>query len=234
MISVLTLTYKRHHLLEEAIESFLRQELPPQCEMVIINDNAEVHYKLDHPNVRIINHKERFSSIGAKLEWGYKQCKYNYIYRLDDDDLLTPWALANTAQDILENPTYDIYRSDGMWLFENNKYVGKSSNVNNGNVYTKIFLDGIKFPLTSFGEDVTITHYSGGRIYQSKLPYTMIYRWGMNTSHISGLGEMSNEDINEKADEILNYTSKGIVKGIVQLEPKFLNDYYTDIKKSPN
>ncbi len=199
--------------------------------MVIINDNAEVDYKLDHPNVRIINHKERFSSISAKIEWGYKQCKYNYIYRLDDDDLLAPWALANTTKDILENPGYDIYRSDGMWFFQNNKYMGESSNVNNGNVYTKIFLDRIEFPATSFGEDATITHYSGGRIYQSKLPYTMIYRWGMNTLHVSGLGEMSSEDINEKADKILNnYTSKGIV----QLEPKFLNDYYTDIKKSPN
>lgn len=195
--------------------------------MVIINDNAEVDYKLDHPNVRIINHKERFSSISAKIEWGYKQCKYNYIYRLDDDDLLAPWALANTTKDILENPGYDIYRSDGMWFFQNNKYMGESSNVNNGNVYTKIFLDRIEFPATSFGEDATITHYSGGRIYQSKLPYTMIYRWGMNTLHVSGLGEMSSEDINEKADKILNnYTSKGIV----QLEPKFLNDYYTHIK----
>ena len=42
MISVLTLTYKRHHLLEEAIQSFLAQENPPECEMVVINDNAEV------------------------------------------------------------------------------------------------------------------------------------------------------------------------------------------------
>ena len=123
MISVLTITYKRHHLLEEAIESFLRQELPPQCEMVIINDNAEVDYKLDHfKNVRIINHKERFSSIGAKLEWGYKQCKYNYIYRLDDDDLLTPWALSSVMADINANPGHDIYRSNGMYFFSNNVF----------------------------------------------------------------------------------------------------------------
>ena len=138
MISVLTITYKRHHLLEEAIESFLRQELPPQCEMVIINDNAEVDYKLDHfKNVRIINHKERFSSIGAKLEWGYKQCKYNYIYRLDDDDLLTPWALSSVMADINANPGHDIYRSNGMYFFSNNVFEKESSNINNGNVYAK-------------------------------------------------------------------------------------------------
>ena len=40
MISVLTLTYKRHHLLEEAIESFLIQNPEVESEMVVINDNV--------------------------------------------------------------------------------------------------------------------------------------------------------------------------------------------------
>ena len=46
MISVLTITYKRHHLLEEAIASFLIQEnkIPKDepTEMVIINDNVDL------------------------------------------------------------------------------------------------------------------------------------------------------------------------------------------------
>ena len=78
MISVLTITYKRHHLLEEAIESFLRQPCT-DCEMVIINDNPEVDYVYEHDRVRIINCKQRFPSIASKLEWGYKQCKHYYI-----------------------------------------------------------------------------------------------------------------------------------------------------------
>lgn len=231
MISVLTITYKRHHLLEEAIESFLRQELPPQCEMVIINDNAEVDYKLDHfKNVRIINHKERFSSIGAKLEWGYKQCKYNYIYRLDDDDLLTPWALSSVMADINANPGHDIYRSNGMYFFSNNVFEKESSNINNGNVYAKSYLDRIKFPDKSGDEDADITFSHGGTVYESKLlKHTMIYRWGMNTLHISGMGTFNSEAIFNQADKVLDNR-----KGVVQIEPKFLNDYYTDIKKSPN
>ena len=120
MISVLTLTYKRPHFLEEAIESFLAQELPPESEMVVINDNAEVDYVFDHPRVRIINHKERFPSISAKIKWGYQQCKYDHIYRLDDDDLLAPWGLKNASIDIETNPGYDVYRSEGMYFFVNN------------------------------------------------------------------------------------------------------------------
>ena len=226
MISVLTLTYKRHHLLEEAIQSFLLQENAPEgCEIVVINDNPDVDYLLNHPRVRIINHKERFANISDKIEWGYKQCKNDYIYRLDDDDLLAPWALAHTAQDISNNPGYDIYTSTGMWFFQNNKYMGQSGNINNGNVYTKSFLDRIEFPSTSVGEDNIITYHSGGKIYKSKLAHTMIYRWGMNTLHVSGMGQVSDQAINDQADKVLNS-----VKGKINLAPKFLNDYWSHLE----
>jgi glycosyltransferase involved in cell wall biosynthesis len=225
MISVLTITYKRHHLLEEAIESFLKQEFPPECEMVIINDNPEVDYVYDHPRVFIINHKERFSSIATKLEWGYKQCKYNHIYRLDDDDLLTPWALKNASIDIETNPGFDIYRSEGMYFFMHNKFDKESSNINNGNIYTKTYLDRITWPNKSGDEDADITFGHKAKIYESELKHTMIYRWGMNTLHISGMGKQTNEVILAQADKVLDNT-----KGIIQLNPKFINDYYCQLK----
>ena len=225
MISVLTITYKRHHLLEEAIESFLKQLPLSECEMVIINDNPDVDYIYEHPKVKIINHKERFPSIAAKLEWGYKQCKYDYIYRLDDDDLLTPWALNNVKIDILTNPGYEIYRSEGMYFFVNNVFKEESSNINNGNVYTKAYLNRIKFPDKSGDEDADITFAHKAKIYESKLKYTMIYRWGMGTLHISGMGIQPNQVILDQADKVLDDR-----KGIVQLNPHFDNDYYSQIK----
>jgi glycosyltransferase involved in cell wall biosynthesis len=227
MISVLTITYKRHHLLEEAIQSFLAQELPPESEIVIINDNVDVDYVYDHPNVRIINHKERFPSIASKLEWGYKQCKYDYIYRLDDDDLLTPWALRNAQIDIETNPGFEIYRSEGMYFFVDNKFDKQSSNINNGNIYTKEYLDRIKFPDKSGDEDADITFAHKAKIYESKLKHTMIYRWGMNTLHISGMGQQPNQVILDQADKVLDNTT-----GVIQLEPKFLNDYYEQIDRN--
>jgi glycosyltransferase involved in cell wall biosynthesis len=227
MISVLTITYKRHHLLEEAIQSFLAQEFPPECEMVIINDNVEVDYIYNHPKVRIINHKERFPSIAAKLEWGYKQCKYNYIYRLDDDDLLAPWALKNAIVDIQTNPGFDIYRSEGMYFFVNNKFEKESSNINNGNIYTKAYLDRIKWPDKSGDEDADITFHHGGTIYESKLKHTMLYRWGMDTLHISGMGKQTNQKILAEADRVLDNT-----KGDIILHPHFKNNYYEQINRN--
>ena len=227
MISVLTITYKRHHLLEEAIQSFLLQNFPVECEMVIINDNSEVDYVFDHPNIRIINYKNRFPSIAAKLEWGYKQCKYDYIYRLDDDDLLAPWAIENVLSDIIAHPGYDIYRSSGMYFFINNVYDRINSNINNGNVYTKNYLDRIKFPDKSGNEDVDITFGNNAKIYESKLKNTMLYRWGMETLHISGMGEQPNDVILAQADKVLDNDTKGTIT----LVPTFRNDYYEQINR---
>lgn len=226
MISVLTLTYKRHHILEEAINSFISQEGDTEAEMVVINDNAEVDYVYDHPKVKIINHKQRFPSISAKIEWGYQQCKHDYIYRLDDDDLLTPWALKNAKTDIENNPGYDIYRSKGMYFFSNNKYLGPSSNINNGNIYTRDYLDRIEFPGTSIGEDAEITFHQNGKVYESKLNHTMIYRWGMNTLHVSGMGQVSPETINAQADKVLDNTT-----GTIHLKPHFKTTYWEDIEE---
>ena len=221
MISVLTITYKRPHLLEEAIESFLRQGGIASAEMVIVNDNPNVTYVYDHPHIKIFNVKERFPSIAAKLEWGSKQCTHNFIYRLDDDDLLAPQALHNAAVTIIESALdYEIYRSKDHFFFVNNKFEKKSGNINNGNIYTKKYLDRIKWPDLSGNEDDDITFKHNATICE-KVPTSMIYRWGMGTLHISGMGIQPNKVVLDKADEVL-----GEPEGVIQLNPHFDNDYY--------
>ena len=58
-LTVLTLTYNRYNILQEAIQSFVSQGAD-DCEMLIINDQDKVDYTCDIPNVRIINCKTRF------------------------------------------------------------------------------------------------------------------------------------------------------------------------------
>jgi glycosyltransferase involved in cell wall biosynthesis len=221
MISVLTITYKRHHLLEEAIQSFLLQDKMSLCEMVIVNDNPEVDYVYDHPNIKIFNLKKRFSSIASKLKWGFEQCNTNFIYRLDDDDLLAPGALFNLMKTIIEQPIdYDIYRSADHFFFVNNKFEKRSSNINNGNLYTKKYLNRIVWLDKSGDEDAYITFGQKANICED-VPTSMLYRWGMATLHISGMGIQPNEVILAKADEMLDDT-----KGVIHLNPHFDNDYY--------
>lgn len=234
MISVLTLTYQRQHLLEEAIESYLRQDYKGESEMVIINDNPKVEYVFEHPKVLIINLKERFPSLGHKLNFGFSQCKYEHIYRLDDDDLLAPWALKNTWEDITLHPDYEIYRSNGLYLFEHNKFIAMKGNVNNGNVYTKKYLSRIEIPLNSIGEDYIMTFGFNAKIYESlREQKTMLYRWGMNTYHVSGMGNMSIDAKNKLTDHIVEDIAKGsnakVEEGLIVLQPHFDEEYYQQI-----
>lgn len=234
MISVLTLTYQRHHLLEEAIESFLRQDFTGESEMLIVNDSPKVEYVFEHPKIRIINLKKRFSSIGLKLKYGFSQCKYNYIYRLDDDDLLTPWALKNTWEDIVSYPGFEIYRSNGHYYFEHNKFKKIYNSINNGNVYTKQYLSRIEIPDISYGEDNVTIFQNNARIYESSREQkTMIYRWGMNTFHISGMGDIGNSAMMEWTDRIVGTEAReksiGQEEGALALRPHFQEEYYRQI-----
>jgi glycosyltransferase involved in cell wall biosynthesis len=223
MISVLTLTYGRQTLLEECINSFLLQNYT-KGEMVVVNDDPNVKYQFNHPNVRIINLNKRFYTVIEKLKYGFGECKFEYVYRLDDDDLLAPNALTSVETQILSNPNYEIYRSSNHYVFEHNKYMGTHGNVNNGNVYTKNYLNRIQFPDKSFGEDSVITFNFNGKIHESKNKPTMIYRWGMSTYHVSGMGDIPQDNINKWVD---NLSDKK--RGTIDLYPKFNDNYYEQI-----
>jgi len=192
--------------------------------MVVINDSPDVKYIYDHPNVKIINTEFRFPSISKKLEWGYKQCQNNYIYRLDDDDLLGPNSLGIVKNGVNIDADYDIYRSDSHYFFVNNKFEKLSDNINNGNVYSKKYLDGIKFPDKSGDEDVDITFHHNAKIFTLKFP-TMIYRWGMNTYHISGWGKQSSDTILNNTDKLIRTKERGEII----LNPHFKEDYYKQL-----
>lgn len=223
MISVVTLTYKRKHILEEAIQSYLNQDYEGESEMLVINDSPDVQYVFDHPKVRIINSPTRFSSIGKKLQYGFQQAKGDYLYRLDDDDLLSPWALSIVNEYITENPGKDIYRCAHHYFFSNNEFASISSSINNGNCYSKDFINKIEFPETSGNEDNTITFWRDANIYNGdKGRYSMLYRWGMYTYHISGMGNY------EDNDYVLSRTDQLCEKeeGVIELNPHFKNDYY--------
>lgn len=225
MISVVTITYQRHHLLEEALESFLRQDYKGPSEMIIVNDSKDVEYTFDHPNVRIFNLKDRYESITMKLKWGCEQALGEHIYRLDDDDLLAPWALSSVANDIETHPGYDVYRSSNQYFFVDNKFQKITSNVNNGNVYSKNYLNRINWPNRESGEDANITFGHKGKIYLSTKAPTMLYRWGMNTHHVSGKGKQSNAEVIKNRDSFIKHRETGIIP----LQPKFIKDYYSQL-----
>lgn len=226
-LSILTLTYQRHSLLEEAIQSYLLQlnEYNQETEMVVINDSVDVKYYFNHPNVRIINCEKRFSSVGKKLEWGFKQCKGDWIYRLDDDDLLSPYALELAFQYISKYIDKDIVRDDKHYFFTNNIYEGISGAINTGNCYNKKYIQKVgSFIDESIGEDDWLTFKNKANVHtEISDKCTMIYRWGMGTYHISGMGKLSNDKIYQITDNLNSEI------GQIDLVPHFKEDYWSKI-----
>ena len=225
MITVVTLTYKRHHILEEAIESFLRQGRP-DCNMLVINDAVDVTYKLlyPHPNVTVINVPKRFGSIIEKLRFAFNIAPHDYMYRLDDDDLLTEFALRDSIEAIKNNPGHDVYRSKGHYFFSNNEYGDRGSSINNGNIYTKKYIEGIvDWENKSFGEDNWLTFFHNGSVHEYDA-MSMIYRWGMYTYHISGMGDVDQKEMFERVDKDMKEQGEYI------LVPRFIENYYEQIR----
>ena len=230
-LTVLTLTYNRYNILQEAIQSFVSQGAD-DCEMLIINDQDKVDYTCDIPNVRIINCKTRFPSIFDKLLFGFENAKNEYVYRLDDDDLLAEDTLVRCQAEIYSNPGYDLYRSSTMHFTSSNKYQGESGSVNNGNIFSKKFVAGLdreaaaKKDALSIGEDQYMIYHSKPKTHTFDFP-SMIYRWGMGTYHISGMSLTDPDQVHKRTDASFVKMEEGTIK----LEPQFRDDYYLSVRK---
>lgn len=223
MITVLTITYNRHHLLEEALESYLRQDFE-DSEMLILNDKPDVEYSVDIPNVRIINHPYKFSSIMEKLYFGFQNSKYDYIYRLDDDDLLAPNALKECSEKIKNSDgSYDIFRSRCHYYLHNNNF-SLGGSVNNGNIFRKEYFLNIEHPKISVNEDQHLLYNCSAKLLEYDFP-SMIYRWGFNTYHISGMGIFDLKEIQKIVHNL------GNENGHIKLNPHWNKDYWKQIKE---
>lgn len=225
MISVLTLTYRRPDLLEEAIYSFLVQkDISFPVEMVVVNDDScELMLDKYPNNIRIINYPQRFDYLSYKLKYGFAQCKYPYIYRLDDDDLLVPTALSTVAKEITAHPGYDIYRSKSHHFFTGNNYTGKFRNVNTGNIYSREYIERIEFLPLNVGEDTDITYHQEAKRHEFN-ETTMIYRWGTGHYHISAY-----IDAQDMALESVERAAPSVGEKELVIRPKLRKSYFSEL-----
>ena len=60
-VSCFCCTYGRPDVLEEAIESFLRQDYEGPKELIVLNDFTQQTLHFEHPEVKIINAEQRIT-----------------------------------------------------------------------------------------------------------------------------------------------------------------------------
>ena len=239
ILSIVCITYQRYRLLEECIQSYLEQDYQGPSEMVVVNDSPLVSYSLPSQigntstwagkagwtkQIAIINHPTRFPNIGRKLEYAFNQCQGTHVYRIDDDDLLMPNALTETAKMIEARPYADVVRSSNFHLFGNNKYERLSDGINNGNVFSRSYLQRVVWPDTSADEDLSLVFKDGVNQYTAPNTATMIYRWRGDSTHISN-------HLHLPSEERLNFMPT-TESGHIVLNPHFDHNYYDQIYNS--
>ena len=187
-ISCYVITYNRPSLLEEAIESFHRQDYQGEKELIILNDHPEQYFVYDHPEVKVINCPVRFDSIGAKRNAAVSLCSGDVIFIWDDDDISLPWRISLSLKYKGEGK---YFKNKRAWIWSNGLIKPEPKH----NVYHAMgcwdksyFLEVEGYPLIQSGQDIEIekkfmkTKFRNVKLLPDNEVY-YIYRFG-GTGHI--------------------------------------------------
>ena len=240
-ISAKCITYGRVGVLEEAIYSFLQQDYPGEKELVIVNDYPKQKLIFNHPEIKIINLDETFSTIGDKENFAIEACKGELIAVWDDDDIALPNHLSNVAK-FWKEDTNLLHWQRGVYYNAPN-ITDIVSIGNSGIVYSKKAWEAIgKSPIENAGGDMSLViriHNLGRDQVALAAPpndeVSWFYRWGgIDVYHQSGQGhdvEGKPNVIQRHNAHIENLRIQGkISTGDIQLNPNWKYDYTQMLK----
>src|SRR5580692_3097731 len=94
-ITAVCVTYGRAKHLQESLGDFLAQDYDGPRQLVILNTLPQQRLIGEHPNVKIINCKQRPPSLGAARNTAIEQAEGEIICTWDDDDRYAKNHLAN-------------------------------------------------------------------------------------------------------------------------------------------
>lgn len=184
-VSCICVTFGRTEVLDECVHSFLIQDYPGEKEMIILNDYGNLELKGDFPNVKIINEKTRYPSLGEKRNACIEYCSGELISIWDDDDVFLPNRLTTSVKRIGIKPyivlNKHVYYSDEIRIIP----YGVNAQAM---FYKSLWKEVGGYPPITNGEDIKFENEIRGRgmfnlvdIPYEELEY--IYRWRMTSSY---------------------------------------------------
>jgi glycosyltransferase involved in cell wall biosynthesis len=178
-------------LLEEAIESFLRQDYPDR-ELIVLNDCPGQELVCEAPDVVVINVPRRFRSLGEKCNAAVALASGELIAPWDDDDVSLPWRLSRSL-DLLGGGDY--LNPHGYWFFDGGGLhldhpIGYSHNCS---IFTRRAFDLVGgYSHRSGGQDVDLDTWFASDARIASAPalvgpadWWYVYRWGVSPVHLS-------------------------------------------------
>lgn len=223
MVSGQCITYGRTSLLDEAVESFLRQDYPGKKELVIVNDHV-MKIEFSHPEVRVVNVRTRFPTVGEKRNYCCALCKGSVIFPWDDDDISLSHRISYSLQQ-MRNHMY--YKPDSFWTWGNGVIKPEPSrNVAHAmGCFSHAWFDELGgYPKIQSGQDMALENLFKGpnrvveKIAADKIYY--IYRFaGTHSYHLSCYG------YGKGFDESKKYVDKVKLPATHVISPKWSQDY---------
>ena len=99
-VSCICLTFARPKLLEEAIESFLKQDYEGPHELIVLNDFDKQILECDVDDVWIHNEQPQYGTLGKKRNIACGLARFKYLMQWDDDDISFPNRISQAVEGI--------------------------------------------------------------------------------------------------------------------------------------
>jgi hypothetical protein len=256
LVSMICPTYARppayQHLLEERVESFLRQEDYPNRELVILSDCFEQELRLEEEGkqriipvplgtvreryydngVRIVNWPNgRFPSLGEKYNALVNLAKGVLLMPAEDDDLHLPHAIRQAVTmlgdfEMWKGPQVIYWPSDSPPIFKHSVGVRHHASIFRRSAWEKVG----GYPPVSGAQDAAFDSLlrancrvaPEGDLGPADFQYC--YRWGCQPYHLSG-----------KAPHDAWYAEIGrmpVKAGTFHLRPHWRQDYVRIVQEA--
>jgi hypothetical protein len=236
-VSCMCMTYGRPHLLEEAIESFLRQDYAGAKELIVLNDLPEQELRFEHPQVRIINVRKRFHTIGEKRNSCAALCTNQWLLPWDDDDIYLPWRITYSVE-MLGGERY--FKAAKAFIFDNGAITKISKNIfHSASAWHRSLFDEVQgYPHMGSGQDVALEAKFKRVLGREKLGFDdipidkiyYVYRWlGIGSYHLSALGQTPKEkrkDNESDSDLVTRYVASQLASGSLKSGRIFLTPHW--------
>jgi glycosyltransferase involved in cell wall biosynthesis len=198
LVSCICPTYNRppqyQHLVEEAVESFLRQTYPSK-ELIVLNDCGAQELVCDAPGVRVVNMQERLPSLGDKWNAAMELARGELIAPWPDDDISLPWRLSLSVE-LLGNADY--FNPRCYWFFDHDglHHDHRVGYAHVASIFRRSAARRVGgYPPITPGEDAAmdealaalehVVDPNRGSRQLNRSEWFFIYRWGVSPNHAS-------------------------------------------------
>lgn len=243
-VSAYCATYGRPKVLEEAVESFLKQDYKGKKELIILNDFGDHEIYFNHPEVKIYNLKSKICPLGKKFNDTVNLCSGEILFAWEDDDIYLPHRISFTVKKMLESGKKLFHTRRGFvesdyqkivsaisyWgafpLFHSNLAVYKSSFEEAG---CYLETDQLNLDQLMINKLFEQEKYNSEKIEMNDFFY--IYRINTNSYHATNFSQQQNA-ISKPAEEYVR--SKNQIFGKYELKPHWKYNYQKYLEKKLN